>query len=300
MVTNENTPDSTPAKSAEQIEAENKNGQMLVIYLPEGSVIVDRTDVDLTKAPHKIVERTITAPSPEANVEEPPKASTIPMQPTLQEVVQLAVQEVMQTNGKSSNTSALTEGDEFARPTPRRTHSIHLRRRRRRINWVHVLNLSLISYIVLVSILPAVLSSFFGVAIYASKVSHPGASIAAGDLMICQEMRASDVKVNDVVLVRDGNTWRLDARQVTSKTSGATESTINTASTSAVANSKTYVMSNTSQVYKVSTIVPKLGIVPMILASTVVKVLGALFALILNLSVHYRRARRRRPELVIR
>ena len=302
MAINENSSDSMPAKTAEQIEAENKKAQMLVIYLPEGSVIVDRSDVDLTAVPQKIVEKTITAPTPQTTAEEPlkPTPAAQPMQPTLQEVVQLAVQEVMQTSAKSPSASVPREGEEFSRPTPRRTHGIHIRRRRRRINWIHALNLSLISYIVLVSILPAILSSFFGVAVYASKVSHPGASIAVGDLMICKELPAFSVKVNDVVLVRDGSTWRLDARQVTSNSSNATQSTLITASTSGIASSKTYVMSNDSQVYKVSTIVPKLGFVPMVLASTVVKVLGALFVLILNVSVHYRHARRRRPGMIIR
>ena len=302
MNINENLPESAPVKSAEQIAAEEKNGQMLVIYLPEGSVIVDRTDVDHSRIPHTIIEKTITTPPVESRAEEPIPAAQ-PAQglhPTLQEVVQLAVQEVMQNNKQSPAVSPVTEGQEFARPIPRRRRTLHRRNRRRRINWVHAMNLSLISYIILVAVLPAIFSTFFGVAVYASKVSHPRVSIAAGDLMICKILPAFSVKSNDVVLVRDGITWRLDARQVTSIASGTSETTFNTASTSGAAISNTYVMSNTARVFKVSSVMPGLGYATIFLGSTLVKVTGALFLLFLNLRMQLRRARRFRRERATR
>ncbi len=299
MASNENVPDSLRPKDVDAMDAENKKGQMLVIYLPEGSVIVDRTDIDLSTAPREIIERTITVPTARERANE----ASQPKEATLQELVQMTVKEVLQNTTKLAPepetvpTSATPQFDIPIEPrqhvyVPRITHGVHFPRRR--LNWVHGLNTLLVTYIVLVSVLPAVLSSFFGVAIYASKVAHPGASIASGDLMVCKQLAASDLKVNDVVLLRNGNTWRLDPRQVVSRTSDASLSTVTTASTAGQASNTTLSMANTSEVYKVSTIVPKLGYVPMILSDTITKVIGALLILVLNLMVHYRRSRRRR------
>jgi hypothetical protein len=103
-----------------------------------------------------------------------------------------------------------------------------------------------------------------------------------------------------VLLVRDGNSWRLDARQVTSNTINGGISTITTASTGGVAIDKTYVVPQNSGSYVVSRVIPKLGYAAIILSSTYAKVIGGLFILILNLTVHYRRSRKRRLETVIR
>lgn len=296
MAINENPAEPMPAKAFEALDPENKNGQMLVIYLPEGSVIVDRTDIDLSKAPKEIVEKTITVPTPQEKVAE--AAAPQPKQATLQELVQMTVQEVMSNTAKPSPQPEPPIETDLPFAHPHRRHGLHLPRRRR-LNWVHGLNTLLVTYITLVSVIPAVLSSFFGIAIYAAKTAHPGASIAVGDLMVCKQLSASSLKVNDVVLLRNGNTWRLDPRQVVSRTSDASTSIVTTASTGAQATQASSTMPNTSEVYKISSIVPKLGYVPMVLSDTITKILGALFILILNLRVHYRRDRRRRLGLPV-
>lgn len=331
-MTDENTPDSKSSHPELTPGLDDKKGQMLVIYLPEGSVIVDRTDMHLSSAPQAIVEH--VAPKTEPVPAEPVVENEAPkqLQPTLQEVVQLAVQEALRITGHSANQAPKVEvpiaevprtieksSDAFAdypapalksgtpapaaptrsAPAHNGARRVHVRRRRK-MNLVHGINTILVVYLLLVAIVPSVLSSAFGVAIYASKASHPGALIARGDLMVCTELPASKLKVNDVLLVRDGNSWRLDARQVTSNTSSGDLSTITTASTGGVALDKTYVLANNSGSYVVSRVIPKLGYAAIILSSTFVKVLGGLFILILNLIVHYRRSRKRRLETVIR
>ena len=342
-MTEENTPDSKSSHPELTPDMADKKGQMLVIYLPEGSVIVDRTDVNLSSAPQAILEHVAPAPAASAPAAPVPAAPVVEsaapqqLQPTLQEVVQLAVQEVLQITGHSANqvpkveapisevpraevpravekssdafadypASALKSGAPAtavpAKSAPVRTGArrVHVRRRRK-MNWVHGVNTFLVAYLLLVAIVPAVLSSAFGMAIYASKVPHPGALIARGDLMVSKLIPTSSLKVNDVLLVRDGNSWRLDARQVTSNTTSGDLSTITTASIGGVALDKTYVMAKNSGSYMVSRVIPKLGYAAIILSSTLVKVLGGLFILILNLTVHYRRSRKRRLETVIR
>lgn len=331
-MTEENTPDSKAAHPELTPDGADKKGQMLVIYLPEGSVIVDRTDTNLAAAPKEIAEQVAAKATPAPESEAP---SAQQSQPTLQEVVQLAVQEVLQIAGLAQKEAPKPEpvaptaevvkpieerqgpsGDyatpkqneliaEKSTPVASNTHAVkglrqvHVKRRRK-LNWVHGINTLLVAYLLLVAIVPGVMSSAFGTAVYAAKSAHPGALIAKGDLMVCNELPASQLKVNDVLLVRDGNSWRLDARQVTSVTTSGSLTTVNTGSTGGAAIDKTYVLPKDSASYKVSRVIPRLGYVPMILSSTIMKILVGLFILVLNLTVHFRRLRRRRLELVIR
>lgn len=329
MMTDENTPNTASSHPESTPDLTDKKGQMLVIYLPEGSVIVDRTDINLSPAPQAVVEQAQTQVEPVVEVE---KATPQPLESTLQEVVQLAVQEVLKITGHSQSEPAIvsqphTEPSapiaerqvaslDYPMPAPRHTPAptesvsrplaessapkgarrVHVRRRRK-LNWVHGINTFLVAYLLLIAILPALMSSAFGTAIYAAKSAHPGALIAKGDLMVCTELPAANLKVNDVLLVRDGNSWHLDARQVTSVTTSGALTTVATGSTGGAAVDKTYVLPNDSGSYKVSRVIPKLGYVPIVLSSTIVKVLGGLFILVLNLVVHFRRSRRRRLVL---
>lgn len=341
-MTEEGTPDSKAAHPELTPAGEDKKGQMLVIYLPEGSVIVDRTDTNFAAAPKEIVAHVEAQAAPAAPAE---PAVAQPVQSSLQEVVQLAVEEVLRITGMSATkeeakveaptqvveaptqviepVKPVTERQlpsvDYATPAPAQvpltveqaspvlvqSHSyrgarrVHVRRRRR-LNWVHGVNTLLVAYLLLVAIAPSIMSSAFGAAIYASNTDHPGALIAKGDLMVCTVLPAANLKVNDVLLVRDGNSWRLDARQVTSVSTSGALTTVNTGSTGGAAVEKTYVLPNDGGSYKISRVIPKLGYVSMVLSSTITKVLGGLFILILNLVVHFRRLRRRRLETVIR
>jgi hypothetical protein len=327
MMTEEDTPDSKHINPETSPDLTDKKGQMLVIYLPEGSVILDRTDINLSTTPHAIVEQ--ITPKVEQKVIEPAVEEPVvqQLQPTLQEVVQLAVVEALRITQGASNkiekknempaiksTQENVENSvivpEPSPPelekaplnvarSPRVGRRVHVRRRRR-INWVHGINTLLVGYVLIISIVPTVLSSAFGMAIYASNVSHPSARISQGDLMVSQIFPAIKVQVNDILLERDGHLWNLEVRKVTSNTSNGTLSTMTTTSTGGVALDETHVLTNNAGTYKVSRVIPKLGYVPIVLSSIIVKVLGGLSILILNLTVHMRRSRRRRLVTVIR
>lgn len=326
MMTDEDTPNSTNINSENSPDAADKKGQMLVIYLPEGSVIVDRTDIDPQVAPQAVIEH--VAPKVEQKVDEPvvEEAPAQQLQPTLQEVVALVVAEVMQITGQASKpiqneqpivakvaeekleqavpftdypAPATNPPTEHVASFPRLGRRVHVRRRRR-LNWVSGINTALAAYLVIATMLPPILSSEFGLAIYASKIAHPDVLIAQGDLMVAHSITSSSVKVNDVLLVRDSNSWRLDARKVISNISNNGVSTITAATTGAVATQDTYLFANNALAHEITRVIPKLGYVPMVLSSTIVKVIGGLSILFLNLWVHFRRSRRRRLETVIR
>ncbi len=329
-MTDENTPDSKAFHPDDAPGSDSKKGQMLVIYLPEGSVIVDRTEMSNPPVYEPVVERSVPAPTAASIPAVAPASTEIPtadlvqspQQVTLEEIVHLVVEEMLRTNKESArpsqtleskvspiavqsqpNSELVEEVAAFNRPklTPRRVATpaepsqvrrMHFRKRRQ-LNWVHGINTLFVAFVVVVSLIPAILSSVYGVAIYASKAPHPSAMIATGDLIVSRALNAADLKVNDVILVRDANTWRLDVRQVMSSTSSSGMTTVATMTTGGTATEKSYTMQTGADSFKVSTIIPKLGYVSMFLASTLVKVLGGFLILLLNLIVHYRRSRRR-------
>ncbi len=304
-MTDEDTPDSKAINPENSLNLNEKKGQMLVIYLPEGSVIVDRSDVSLSTVPQAIVEQIV----PKAQVSEAAldKTRAVEVQSTLQEVVQLAVAEVLRItgtplkpiqNGEFSEDKTIEETVDSS-AAPRVARRVHLRKRRK-INWVNNINIIAIAFVAIVVLGPSVLSSAFGMAIYASKASHPAALISGGDLMVAKAFPASELKVNDVLLIRNDISWKLAVHQVTSNTTDGTLSTITTASTHGVAIDATHVMANNASSYKVLRVFPELGYVPIIFASPIAKILGFLFIAILNLTVYIRRSRKRRFGVVIR
>ena len=322
MMTDENIPDSKVDNTGNTPESVDKKGQMLVIYLPEGSVIVDRTDMNLSSAPTELMEK-VTAtlnPVPEVEVAPAKETALLQTQLTFEEVVQMAVQEALRTTGLSTPKQSpvietrkeiLPAVETVVQAPPVETHvqepyplpkrkpapARHVAIRRKR-NWVHEINTAFVVYLVTAVLIPSVLSAGFGLALYASKVSHPAVAISTGDMMLVNFLPISSVKAGDVLLMRDGSSWNLDTREVVSNSTAGSLTTLTTSSTGKVPISSTSVMSKDEKAYKVTRVIPKLGYVPMVLTSALAKFLGAFFVLMLNMVFMYRRSRRRRLEQI--
>ncbi len=303
-MTEKDTPDPMQINKENSPDLDEKKAQMLVIYLPEGSVIVDRSDVSLSTVPQANVEQ--IAPKAENKIVEPVAEAPVvqQLQPTLQEVVQLAVAEMMRITGLVSNPIQNVESSVSKTPAldvvavQARARRVKVRSKRK-INWVHRINNLFVVYLVIVLTFPIVLSSAFGMAIYASKSSHPNALIFSGDLMVSKVLTASQLNVNDLLLVRDPNSWKLGIRQVISSATNGGVSTITTASIHSVPVNETNFSASNARSYKVSQVIPKLGYVPIVLASSLTKGLVLLALLILNLTVYLRRFRKPRFGTVI-
>lgn len=321
-MTDENVPDSKAVNASSTPEPADKKGQMLVIYLPEGSVIVDRTEIDLAQTPKIVAEATpgvitpvaptvTSEPTPEVITERTPSVAaeiapaksedsngpdemvpTVISQITLEEIVQQAVKDALGTTISPTSTARPRRRPIAVEPYPQASRS-NRHGPRRRLDWVHGVNIMLVIYLLLVTSVPALLSTAFGTTMYASKVTHTEVQIAAGDLMVTKQLQASQLKPNDVFLVREGRSWRLDARLVKTNTTDGTHSTITTAVVGGSSVSPTYVFQNNALTYEVTRVIPKLGYVPIVLSSTIVKVGGAFAILIFNLAFHYRRRHRR-------
>lgn len=219
-----------------------KKGQKMVIYLPEGAVIIDRSDVTSESLPVDVATENLSF-------------------------------------------------DRTREPVKQHLRGHHL-------DWLHIFNILFIAFIALVALFPTFLSTVFGIAIYASKSNSAQASIYRGDLMISKIVPASELKLGDVLLLRNEFSWNFEVRQVTVSSTpvGGKVTTIATETKEGSASSDSYVLDSTTPVRKITSVIPKLGDATIILTSIAAKIGIGVSLLALNVFVHFRRARRRRAN----
>jgi hypothetical protein len=253
-------------------QGDTKKGQMMLIYLPEGSVIVDRNNVDMNDTMNVAYGQSAAG----------------------------------QTHaGNSSMGSSDINSDQFPRPefvrvdpqftrrNSRRGEQLFLRRRHR-VEWLHAMNVTFASYVALVSIAPLLLSALFGVSVFTSKSNTIGDTVQPGQLLIAHSTPVALISTGDLVLFRSPTSWKLLVRQVTDKTTTGTSTTLSTNSGANTSLTEVFSLDNYSKVRYVSSYIPFLGYVTMFFSLMLVKVLVVLGVLIANVVAFYHR-RRRRP-----
>lgn len=165
---------------------------------------------------------------------------------------------------------------------------IHFKRMRK-IHWVHDINIAFVAFLMVSTIFPPILLSGFGFSVYAAEKSYPRELIGRGDLMVARSIMASQLQVEDLLLIRSGNLWRIDGLRVVSA------STINGNST-ILAETKTgfmvtYVFAKDSSTYVVVRRISLLGYFPLLYSRLVIKILIILLILLLNLRLRLKRLR---------
>lgn len=228
---------------------DSKRGQMMLIYLPEGAVIVDRANVEAGNAPEQKAAPKAAAPE-------------------------------------------IFRSDAYGQ---RRVEHIVLRRRHR-TDWVHSFNIVFASYVGLVAILPWMITALFGVSIFGTKSGTPGLGMARGDLIISHVMPAERAQTGDVILLRNNNSWNLQVRQITSKTTTGNSTTLITNAGGTTSMSDVFTLNNSENVHYGSTYIPYLGYIVIFFTSIYVKAATVAAILAMNLLVYLRRRRSRTVE----
>lgn len=233
-----------------------KKDQILVMRLPADTVIMDGANVDIDKLPDSLWSAQIRAAmAPLTEVQEPGQPRPV----------------------------ANVLPEQAIRP-----------RKHRRFRWVHAINITFVIFVTLTAVVPAALSSFFGIAIYASNTNSPGAKIYRNDLMISKIMPVNELNTNDVLLLHNDNTWALEVRQVVSRTLIGEMSTLATSNGINTTENDSYTIGNLTRIHKVIQVVPAMGYWLSIFTSVLAKIGVGLILIALNVSVQVLRARRRR------
>ena len=165
---------------------------------------------------------------------------------------------------------------------------IHFKRMKK-IHWVHDINIAFVAFLMISILFPSVLLSSFGLSLYAAEKSYPRELIARGDLMVSRSILASQLQVDDLLLIRTGNLWQIDGLRVLSASTIAGKSTI--VATTKTGFLKTFVFAKDSSTYIVTRRISLLGYFPLVYSRTVMKILLILLILVLNLQLRIKRLR---------
>lgn len=240
----------------------------LAIHVSEGTIIIERTNSE----EHQILNRIVG-------------------------ILDVITERMDSNQHAQSKGFVITDSNEVGHAQTQKEHHL-VGRKGHYLDWMHVINVAFVAYIAFVAIVPAVLSTFFGAAVYAATSDSPGASIHRGDLMVAKIMPVSKMRIDDVLLLRNEFTWNLDVRQVRaiSTSSNGDLTTITTESSADAASSDSYTLKSTTSVHKIRSFIPKIGDSSIILTSIYMKIGGGLFLLLLNIHVHFYRVRQRRAQ----
>lgn len=179
-----------------------------------------------------------------------------------------------------------------SRPSPQEQR-MH-RRKRRRTNWVRLINIAFIVFVTLTVVTPVFLSSALGIAIYASDTDAHDAKIHTGDLMISEIKPVIELNNNDVLLLHNEYTWQREIRRVISKSVDGDMVKLTTSDGIDETSTDSYTVKHSTRIHKVIRVVPMFGYWVMILTSVPTKILVGLTVIAMNLTIQIRRARRLR------
>lgn len=177
-----------------------------------------------------------------------------------------------------------------------RTHRQSLQEHHKKQNWLHILNVAFIALNVAAILIPGILSAYFGVAIRGESSNNMNPTIHRGDLMISRVIPVSEVPVGGIVLLYNVNTLKREAHRVVSKVTTGSSTTLTTSSDSKPNSAEApYILRNSTRISNVRVVIPTFGYASSFLSLTIMKVIGGLLVLAVNLFVvSKRRARSRR------
>ena len=257
---------------------DTNKGQMMLIYLPEGSVIVDRSNV------------AVGGMMTEEFAKETPQ-EIFNREALNQDSINREEIKREEFNRDAFNQSGLRYEVPANAPSDfRRPEQIVLHRRVRR-DWSHVANVTFAIYVTIASLVPLLLSTILGISVFNAHSNLVNGAIAQGDLMVSHKMPAIRIASGDIVLLRDANSWRLDVREVVDVSSLRGSTTISTNSGSNSALTEVFTLPNNSDVRFVTSRVPLLGFVSMFVNSLALKIFGAVTIVFINIYAFYRRRR---------
>ena len=314
-----------------QVRPEDEaQGQKMTIYMPQGAVIIERTELEAPTEPfNQLVPEDAPAP-PKAGVESVQslgaviniytgddshgvkglshsKALSTNSPPVNEQQVLLRISEMLDvitkrldhdvkpTDAVDSDTRSEEVSDKKG-AISQVGHGIenHSKPAGYNFDWIHAFNLMYVSVILAVLLIPTGLQSLLGTKVIPALTSYEAAGIQRGDLLIAEEVRASTLVIGDVLSLHNAFAGTSEILQV-SQISGPGDNGVITFTIPPRVGQNlalSYSVDRDLAIYKVVKSVPTLGTVKMLLDSIYVQFFVGLAVILLNVIVHFRRDRR--------
>ena len=309
---------------------EEAQGQKMTIYMPQGAVIIERTELEAPTEPStQLISEEAMAP-PKAGVESVQSLGAVINIYTGDDtrgVKEESHSKVLATNSASMNeqqvllrisemldviTKRLDHDVKATDSVDRGTHVAEESDKKSAISqvgpdvekvaplnayhfdWIHAFNLMYLSIILSVLLIPTGLQSLLGTKVIPALSSYEAAGIQRGDLLIAEEVRAATLVEGDVLSLHNAFAGTSEVLQV-SQISGPGDNGVMTFTIPPRVGQNlalSYSVDRDLVIYKVVKSVPTLGTIKMLLDSFYVQFFVGLSVILLNVIVHFRRHRR--------
>jgi len=322
--------DAPPPSSQKKFE-DDAQGQKMTIYMPQGAVIVERSELD---EPTDLATSQIQSQDPQVSSKvgnEPvqslgaviniytgdeargtkelsnSKLPTIENAPMNEQQLLLRISEMLDVISKR-----LDSDDQSTHSVIRNTDPVELNEKKSAIvqddhklnenyvaigfhfDWMHAFNIIYISLILFSVLLPTALHTFFNVEMSPATKNYEAIGIQRGDLLITEPVSASTLVVSDFVSIHDAFSSTSEMVQISEVSAPGVngEVTIAIPPQAGSALSLSYTVDGNLLVDKVVKSIPALGTVIMILGSIYVQFFVVALVILINIVVHIRRRRR--------
>lgn len=154
-----------------------------------------------------------------------------------------------------------------------------------RKKWARVLNIAFVVSATCALIGPAILGSYLGVSVHTTVSGSMRPTIQPGDMLIAKIHQVRDIKVGDIVMLMNQDSWQMQAHRVISKDTAGDVTTVTTKGDANNEPDKAYTLGTNTPIREVSTVVPKFGYVLNALATTTAKAIGGSLLIIINILI---------------
>ena len=314
-----------------QVRPEDEaQGQKMTIYMPQGAVIIERTELEASSEPStQIVPEEESAP-PKAGVESVqslgaviniytgddshgvkeqnhPKVVATDSASMSEQQVLLRISEMLDVITKRldhdvKSTDAVNIGTLSDEVSDKKGAISQVEQGIENpsepvgyhFDWMHAFNLMYVSVILAVLLIPTGLESLLDTKVIPALTSYQVAGIQRGDLLVAEKVRASTLVTGDVLSLHNAFAGTSEVLQV-SQISGPGVNGVMTFSIPPRVGQNlalSYSVDQDLMIYKVVKSVPIFGTVKMLLDSFYVQFFVGLAVILLNVIVHFRRHRR--------
>lgn len=163
----------------------------------------------------------------------------------------------------------------------------------------YFLNIAFVALLAIALLLPAIASSYFGIAVHKVASDSMIPAMHSGDMFISKIINADLVRDGDVVLLLNPETWQIQSHRVINTVDKGKTVEIITKGDANIQADKPYVIGSNTAIRKAIAVVPNFGYVLNTIVSTPAKLIGLALLLATSVAIFTNLAiRRRKSDLI--
>ena len=161
------------------------------------------------------------------------------------------------------------------------------------------LNVGFVISLSLALVIPAIASSYLGIAVHKVASDSMVPAMNSGDIFLSKITEANRLKIGDVIVLLNPETWQIQSHRIIQTQAEGPAVKITTKGDANIQADKGYVVGSNTAIRKSIAVVPNLGFALNALVSTPAKLIGLALLLVITIAILTNLAiRRRKSDLI--